>query len=115
MQLKIPLPVLGFSVDYCSTVCFGKCCSECASYQGYLKPKKFTQLKKKYGFNDKTGFNGATGCKIPRKERSVTCRNFLCSNREVLSQFKKKYGRDYDYVSDFRIPIRGRSTNASHL
>jgi hypothetical protein len=41
--------------------------------------EKIEQLKKEYGWSDKDGFQGPSGCLLPAHKRSATCLGYRCS------------------------------------
>ena len=55
------------------------CCSPCVEFYGYLKYVKDSD-KPVYdaAFDEKTGFLGESGCRLPRELRSATCLAHLC-------------------------------------
>jgi hypothetical protein len=68
-----------FSQSACET-CEGACCRHCAKTQGYIDDRAiFEELKEKYGFSEKSGFQTPTGCAIPLRERSKACVAYMCS------------------------------------
>jgi hypothetical protein len=110
---------------YCATckVCCCKNCSECDAH--YRISGKITnrfraivrqgldELKSVYGWNDKKGYLGADGCKLPRVFRSLTCLRFTCNkfNSEdvqvliALAEYLVHERRRYYYKSDTFIYV----------
>lgn len=67
-----------FSGGPCNA-CKGACCVHCANVEGYHYNKALVKdLKEKYGFDNKTGFQTEQGCRIPVHERSSTCVAYQC-------------------------------------
>lgn len=66
-----------FGGDTACKQCPGNCCADCARAQGYRYDWEPGE-KEKFGFDEKTGFKGETGCKLPLTERSSTCLCFAC-------------------------------------
>lgn len=66
-----------FAHSACET-CAGSCCRNCAGNFGYLEDGDFDEAKKKYGFDEKKGFQRETGCALPLMERSGICLGFIC-------------------------------------
>ena len=93
-----------FSNSAC-TSCPGICCKDCAQSDGYLHRDDvpydtIQKLKRKFGFNRKTGFKSETGCSLPLHLRSTVCAAFYCETsspgntytRKVLAERKATLG-----------------------
>lgn len=80
-----------FKDSACRTACDGNCCSRCAVAEGFfggrMPGKVLNELKAKFEFNDKDGFRGPTGCKLPLEERNDICLSFMCSGQPASPPF----------------------------
>lgn len=70
--------------------CGGQCCEGCARNKGYqdwatdwgawglLSSHVFAKQQYDYGWDEKKGYLGPNGCKLPVTERSEVCLRFMC-------------------------------------
>ena len=97
---------------HCAIACGGQCCQNCAAATGHfrgdlLMSPKVLQLKKEYGFDDKTGWLGENGCKLPVNERSAACLGWYCLkldpliDKKVISDLSRKvYNQEAQQVNE---------------
>lgn len=69
----------------------GNCCSMCNNNFGYFSTSRdtITPYRKRLLlslWDDKEGFRGTNGCRIPRKHRSITCLTFSCIKRNSVER-----------------------------
>jgi hypothetical protein len=73
-------------------------CLRCAEYQGYFeegeKEAFFTDLQRQQinsCWDEKTGFLGETGCRLPRSLRAMACLRNICIYDTGLEKYKTIY------------------------
>lgn len=64
--------------DVACKKCPGNCCYNCGGARAYLDEKLTPELKAKYGWHERLGFQREHGCSLPLAERSDVCLSFAC-------------------------------------
>ena len=89
--------------------CKGFCCSRCVETHGYFRrnyglggeiPAELKPL-----FDDKTGFKGEHGCRIPVEQRSEICREFICTVVRQRNRGEVTLQQAVEHVKSFIKPL----------